>query len=237
MHHVKRIAIAIGVAICVAGCGEGTPGPKGDSGPAEPAGKKGDPGPPGPSGPPGPPGPPGPQGAEGPPGPPGPPATIASDSTIHVTRSNCEAAACRAECNQTEVLVIAYCGPRRSPVTPSSMREPSPAQGARRPVHLSWYARKLRPRRARATPGSQITSRRWRKRRFHDPACIIEANETAEFLSAKSSRPSGRARSLALTYGIEAQPGPFSKRATRPRASPLARSIKCCRRHCPRARV
>ena len=121
MHHVKRIAIAIGVAICVAGCGEGTPGPKGDSSPAEPAGKKGDPGPPGP---------PGPQGAEGPPGPPGPPATIASDSTIRVTRSNCEAAACRAECNQNEVLVIAYCGPRRSPVTLVNERTVTCARGA-----------------------------------------------------------------------------------------------------------
>src|SRR5262249_49533745 len=74
-----------------------------------PAGEKGEPGPAGPAGPPG---PPGPQGAEGPPGPPG----VAEDA-IRVIRLDCTAAACRGECNQNEVLVIAYCGPRRSPVT------------------------------------------------------------------------------------------------------------------------
>ena len=32
-------------------------------------------------------------------------------------RLDCTAAACRGECNQNEVLVIGYCGPRRIPVT------------------------------------------------------------------------------------------------------------------------
>jgi Collagen triple helix repeat (20 copies) len=122
--HVKRIAIAIAVSICVAGCGQGAPGPKGDPGPVGPTGEKGEPGPAGPVGPPG---PPGPQGAEGPPGPPG---TAASDSAVRVTRSNCEAAACRAECNQNEVLVIAYCGPRRSPVTLVNERTVTCSRGA-----------------------------------------------------------------------------------------------------------
>jgi hypothetical protein len=36
---------------------------------------------------------------------------------LRVTRSNCQAAACRGECNQDEVLVIAYCGARRGAVT------------------------------------------------------------------------------------------------------------------------
>ena len=30
---------------------------------------------------------------------------------------DCTGAACRGECNQNEVLVIGYCGPRRIPVT------------------------------------------------------------------------------------------------------------------------
>jgi hypothetical protein len=141
---VKRFAIAIALSICVAGCGEGTTGPKGDPGPVGPAGEKGDPGPPGPAGPPG---PPGPQGAQGPPASPGAAGTPTTDSAIRVTHSSCEAAACRAECNQNEVLVIAYCGPRRSPVTLVNERTVTCAR-ARRTVRSSWYARKLRPRTA-----------------------------------------------------------------------------------------
>jgi hypothetical protein len=125
--HVKRIAIAIAVSICVAGCGQGTPGPKGDPGPVGPTGETGQPGPAGPAGPPG---PPGPQGAEGPPGPPGTAASPPTESAVRVTRSNCEAAACRAECNQNEVLVIAYCGPRRSPVTLVNERTVTCSRGA-----------------------------------------------------------------------------------------------------------
>jgi hypothetical protein len=121
---VKGIATAVAVCIWVAGCGEGPSGPKGDPGPVGPAGQPGAPGPAGPAGP------PGPQGAEGPPGPPGIAASPAPDSAIRVTRSNCEAAACRAECNQNEVLVIAYCGPRRSPVTLINERTVTCARGA-----------------------------------------------------------------------------------------------------------
>ena len=51
--HIKSTAMAIAVFICVAGCGEGTTGPKGDPGPVGPAGEKGEPGPAGPAGPPG----------------------------------------------------------------------------------------------------------------------------------------------------------------------------------------
>jgi hypothetical protein len=36
--HIKSTAMAIAVFICVAGCGEGTTGPKGDPGPVGPAG-------------------------------------------------------------------------------------------------------------------------------------------------------------------------------------------------------
>ena len=125
--HVKPIAVAIAFSLCLAGCGEGTTGPKGDPGPVGPTGEKGDPGPPGPAGPPG---PPGPQGAEGPRASPGAAGTPVTDNAIRVTRSNCEAATCRAECSQNEILVIAYCGPRRSPVTLVNERTVTCARGA-----------------------------------------------------------------------------------------------------------
>jgi hypothetical protein len=38
----------------------------------------------------------------------------AGESAMRVIRSNCQAATCRAECNEDEVLIVAYCGPRRS---------------------------------------------------------------------------------------------------------------------------
>jgi hypothetical protein len=118
--YVKSIAAVIALSICVGGCGQGQ---KGESGAAGPPGEKGEagpagpPGPPGPSGPPGPPGPSGPQGAAGPPGPPGAAATASGESALRVVRSNCEAATCRGECNEDEVLIVAYCGPRRRAIT------------------------------------------------------------------------------------------------------------------------
>jgi hypothetical protein len=121
--HVKSIAVAIALSICVAGCGEG---PKGEPGAAGPAGEKGEPGP---AGPPGPPGPPGPKGAEGPPGPPGA-AAATSESALRVMRSDCQAATCRGECNQDEVLIVAYCGPRRRAITLVNERTVTCPRGA-----------------------------------------------------------------------------------------------------------
>jgi len=103
--NIRGIAVAIALSISASGC----EGPKGEPGAIGPPGEKGEPGP---AGPPGPAGQPGPQGAEGPAGPPG-----AAESAVRVIRLDCTAAACRGECNQNEVLVIGYCGPRRSPVT------------------------------------------------------------------------------------------------------------------------
>ena len=123
--HIKSTAIAIAVFICVAGCGEGTTGPKGDPGPVGPAGEKGEPGPAGPAGPPG---PPGPAGAEGPPGTNA--AASPADAAVRIMRSNCETAACRAECDQNEVLVVAYCGPRRSHVAIVNERTVTCPRGA-----------------------------------------------------------------------------------------------------------
>jgi hypothetical protein len=60
-------------------------------------------------------GPPGPKGEAGPPGPPGPPG--ASSSAVRIIRSNCDATNCATQCNDDEVLLMAYCGPTRNAAT------------------------------------------------------------------------------------------------------------------------
>jgi hypothetical protein len=47
---------------------------------------------------------------------PGSAAATRGESPVRVMRSDCQATACRGECNQDEVLVAAYCGARRGPV-------------------------------------------------------------------------------------------------------------------------
>src|SRR4051794_9611690 len=79
--NTRRIALLIALALGLAGCGQGSPGPKGEAGVAGPAGEKGDPGPPGP---------PGPKGDAGPPGPSGAPA--AATGSLRVIRTSCETA-------------------------------------------------------------------------------------------------------------------------------------------------
>jgi Collagen triple helix repeat (20 copies) len=118
--YFRGAAAAVVLSICITGCG----GPKGESGSAGPAGERGEPGPPGPAGPAGPPGPPGPSGPAGPPG------AQSIEATVRVIRGNCEAAACRAECNQDEVVVNAYCGPRRTAATVVNERTVACARGA-----------------------------------------------------------------------------------------------------------
>src|SRR5262249_58227919 len=66
---IAGLLTAAALSLCLIGCGDGTPGPKGDAGPPGPAGAMGDAGPAGPagmSGPPGPQGPPGQPGVAGP---------------------------------------------------------------------------------------------------------------------------------------------------------------------------
>jgi len=53
-----------------------------------------------------------------------------SESALRVTRSNCQAATCRGECNEDEVLIVAYCGPRRSAVTLVNERTATCPRGA-----------------------------------------------------------------------------------------------------------
>ena len=98
-HLALAAALLAGVSVTVAGCGKG---PQGDAGPAGPQGPKGDAGPVGPAGP------PGPQGTAGPVGPAGPPSP-----SVRVVKSDC-LSACTVQCQDSEVLVTAYCGPTRN---------------------------------------------------------------------------------------------------------------------------
>jgi hypothetical protein len=98
MRILTMVAAILGVALCVAACGKPEQGAKGDAGPAGPPGPKGDRGdvgPPGELGPPGPQGPPGPA------------------SQVRVVRQNCLTGTCSVTCNESEVLVSAYCGAAR----------------------------------------------------------------------------------------------------------------------------
>ena len=99
------LVLAFALLAGLAGCGKG---PQGDTGPAGPPGLKGDVGPAGPPGPKGDAGPAGPVGAKGDTGPAGPP-------SVRVVRSDCASGSCTVECREDEVLVTAYCGPKRTP--------------------------------------------------------------------------------------------------------------------------
>jgi hypothetical protein len=128
---ILNVVNVVVLSLCLIGCGESAPGPKGDAGPAGPPGAKGDTGPAGPAGAAGPPGPQGsqgpsgPQGAAGPPGPPGP------GSSIRVVRANCNAGGCSVACDPNEVMLTAYCGANRTPATfPTEQQASCPTRGA-----------------------------------------------------------------------------------------------------------
>jgi Collagen triple helix repeat (20 copies) len=125
------VLAAIVLAACMGGCGPGSQGSqasKGDPGPAGPAGARGEAGPAGAAGPPGPRGPAGPQGAQGPQGPQGaqgPPGPAGGATPVRVMRTNCDSAGCTVECAEDEVLLTAYCGPRRTAAVFPSERSAS----------------------------------------------------------------------------------------------------------------
>jgi hypothetical protein len=123
---IKQMVI-LAFSLCLASCGEGSPGAKGEAGVAGPPGEKGDPGPPGP---------PGPAGPQGPQGSPGPAATAPNEqSPVRVMRVVCETAACTGACGPDEVLVSAYCGPGRTAVTIVNERSVScPRRAATSPL-------------------------------------------------------------------------------------------------------
>jgi Collagen triple helix repeat (20 copies) len=117
---IACLLTVLGLSVCVAGCGEGRPGPQGEAGPAGPAGAKGDTGPAGPAGVAGPPGPQGPQGLQGPQGPPGPPGTAGqagAGAPIRVVRADCQATGCTVTCGDDEIVLTAFCGARREAAT------------------------------------------------------------------------------------------------------------------------
>src|SRR5262245_18615082 len=102
----------LSAAVTLNACSQ-APETRGQAARAEQPGPAGPPGPPGPKGNPGPMGeggPPGPTGQMGPPGPPGP-----ESGGVRVVRSDCSNASCRSDCDQSEVLVTAYCGPTHNP--------------------------------------------------------------------------------------------------------------------------
>ncbi len=100
-----RFLFIVVLSLIAASCDLDQRGPKGDAGQSGPAGPQGDSGPQGPAGP------QGPVGMQGPPGPPGP------ASQTRVIRVNCALQSCTTHCEQEEVLVSAFCGIKRRPVT------------------------------------------------------------------------------------------------------------------------
>ena len=105
-----RIMFVVMLSLCMAACSRAPQGPKGDAGPAGP------PGPMGAAGPQGPAGPAGPQGMAGPAGPAGPVGPAAA-MPLRMVQVNCTAQSCQAACEMDEVLLTAYCGPRRKTPT------------------------------------------------------------------------------------------------------------------------
>jgi Collagen triple helix repeat (20 copies) len=125
---IAGILTVAALALCLAGCGEGTPGPKGEAGPAGPPGAKGDAGPAGPAGVAGPPGPQGPLGPAGPAGPPGAgvqpgTATAGMPGSLRVVRAQCGAGGCSVTCNADEIVLTAYCGAGHASATFPTERE------------------------------------------------------------------------------------------------------------------
>jgi hypothetical protein len=98
------VVLMFATAVMLTSCDPPTPGPqgaKGDTGP------KGDPGSPGVMGP------PGPQGLQGAPGPPG------GSSQYRLVRASCSSRpnvfeVCSITCRQDEIVIIAFCGPKRT---------------------------------------------------------------------------------------------------------------------------
>jgi hypothetical protein len=77
----------------------------------------------------------GPMGDQGPPGPKGPRGDAgppSQTSGIRIVRANCDDTGCRVQCGENEMLLTAYCGPKRNPaIIPTeraaTCRNPMPA--------------------------------------------------------------------------------------------------------------
>ena len=81
--YIAGTLILVGLAGSILTWGEAAKGPMGDQGPPGAKGPTGDPGPAGPA------------------------------SGIRILRSNCDERACRVQCGESEMLLTAYCGPKR----------------------------------------------------------------------------------------------------------------------------
>jgi|SRR3954462_970827 hypothetical protein len=112
---IPAVMIVLCAAVVLNACSQGGPETKGEAAST---------GQPGPAGPPGPEGDPGLVGERGPPGPPGPPGPAGAGS-MRVVRSDCSGASCAASCDQSEVLVTAYCGATHNPAVFPSERSAS----------------------------------------------------------------------------------------------------------------
>jgi hypothetical protein len=82
--HILKLLTMVGLATATISCGQGQQGPMGPGGPPGPQGPRGDSGPPG------------------------------AASGIRVVRSNCDQTNCTVQCGEDEMLLTAYCGPKRN---------------------------------------------------------------------------------------------------------------------------
>lgn len=82
--YIAGTLILVGLAGSLITSGEGPKGPMGEQGPPGPKGPTGDPGPP------------------------------SAASGIRIVRSNCDETTCRVQCGESEMLLAAYCGPKRN---------------------------------------------------------------------------------------------------------------------------
>ena len=83
----------------------------------------------------------GPAGPKGPTGDPGPPG---QESGLRMVRSNCDQASCTAQCGENEMLLTAYCGPKRNVAIPTERTLQRAATRSPRTVLLSPCARGCR---------------------------------------------------------------------------------------------
>ena len=97
-------------------CGQAQPGPQGEPGPPGPPGERGEVGPPGPAGP---------SGTQGARGEAGSAAGQGASSPLRIVRASCNATTCAAQCDEDEIVLIAYCGTARNPVVYPTERSAS----------------------------------------------------------------------------------------------------------------
>jgi Collagen triple helix repeat (20 copies) len=100
---ISDIVLAVAISAIIGGCNQPTPGPQGPEGDAGPKGNTGLQGNPG---------------SIGPPGPQGPPGAPGYSSLFRLVRAPCTTASdCTVSCRDDEIIIIAFCGSKRSQAT------------------------------------------------------------------------------------------------------------------------